>query len=206
MKVQQQKKGGLFDDLQDLLVDQSTGQKISFTKSSFQSTSSSTNKIPLNEMKNSSSSKSLENELSFPIISLESIRPSSLNPPINLKLTHNTGLHCVLHIARDSPRPDLVVSVLTITNTNTSSTMNNFHFEATASKNIRVKLQTPSGSDLPVYNPILPPQAITQILLVSNPNKETVRLSYKLSYYLSGEQINESGEIDNGFPSSIDLI
>ncbi len=33
-----------------------------------------------------------------------------------------------------------------------------------------------------------------------------VRLSYKLSYYLSGEQINEFGEIDNGFPSSIDLI
>jgi len=26
------KKGGLFDDLQDLLVDQSTGQKISLTK------------------------------------------------------------------------------------------------------------------------------------------------------------------------------
>jgi hypothetical protein len=59
---------------------------------------------------------------------------------------------------------------------------------------------------LPVYNPILPPQAITQIILVSNPNKETVRFSYKLSYYLSGEQINETGEIDHGFPSSIDLI
>jgi len=39
------------------------------------------------------------------------------------------------------------------------------------SKNIRIKSQSPSGSDLPVYNPILPPQAITQILVVSNPNK-----------------------------------
>jgi hypothetical protein len=85
-------------------------------------------------MKNSSSLKSLENEQSFPIISLESIRPSSVNPPINLKLTHDTGLHCVLHIARDSPRPDLIVSVLTITNTNTSKTINNFHFEANVSK------------------------------------------------------------------------
>jgi hypothetical protein len=85
-------------------------------------------------MKNSLSSKSLENDLSFPMISLESIRPSSINPPINLKLTHETGLRCVLHIARDSPRPDLVVSVLTITNTNTSNPINNFHFEANVSK------------------------------------------------------------------------
>ncbi len=85
-------------------------------------------------MKNSSSSRSLESELSFPIISLESIRPSSINPPINLKLTQNTGLQCVLHIARDSPRPDLIVSVLTITNTNTSKSISNFHFEATVSK------------------------------------------------------------------------
>jgi hypothetical protein len=85
-------------------------------------------------MKNSSSLKSLESEQLFPVISLESIRPSSVNPSINLKLTHDTGLHCVLHIARDSPRPDLIVSVLTITNTNTSKTINNFHFEATVPK------------------------------------------------------------------------
>ncbi|CAF4796850.1 unnamed protein product, partial [Rotaria sp. Silwood2] len=134
-------KGGIFDDLQDLLVDQSTGQKISIKRKiinycfySFQSTSSNSNKIPLNEMKNSSSSKSLESELSFPIISLESIRPSSINPSINIKLTHQTGLHCVLHIARDSPRPDIIVSVLTVTNTNTSNTINNFHFQVAVPK------------------------------------------------------------------------
>ncbi|UJR10896.1 hypothetical protein I4U23_015084 [Adineta vaga] len=201
------KKGGLFDDLQDLLVDQSTGQKISSTRNTFQSTSSTAQKIPLNEMKNTSPIKSSENELPFPTVTLESIRPSSENPPINFKLTHNTGLQCVLHIGRDSPRRDLIISVLTVTNTNTADSINNFHFEITAaSKNMRVKLQSPSGSDLPAYNPILPPQAITQILLVSNPNKEPVRLSYKLSYYSSGEQINESDEIDNGFPSSIDHI
>jgi hypothetical protein len=36
---------------------------------------------------------------------------------------------------------------------------------------MRIKLQNASGSDLPAYNPILPPQAITQILVVSNPNQ-----------------------------------
>ncbi|CAF3310001.1 unnamed protein product [Rotaria socialis] len=200
------KKGELFHDLQDLLFDQSTGQKISSTKTSFQTIGSNQNKIPLNEIKGSSSLKSLETEYVFPIISLESIRPSSVNPSINIKLIHQTGVHCVLHIARDSPRPDVIVSVLSVTNTNTSNAINNFHFQAAVPKNMRIKLQNPSASDLPVYNPILPAQAITQILIVSNPNKEPVRLNYKLSYYLSGEQINESGEIDNGFPSSIDLI
>ncbi|CAF4968651.1 unnamed protein product, partial [Rotaria socialis] len=52
---------------------------------------------------------------------------------------------------------------------------------------MRIKLQNLSTSDLPACNPILTAQAITQILIVSNPNKESARLNYKLSYYLSGE-------------------
>ncbi|CAF4961937.1 unnamed protein product, partial [Rotaria socialis] len=75
-----------------------------FILSSFQTIGSNQNKIPLNEIKSSSSLKSLETEYAFPIISLESIRPSSVNPSINIKLIHQTGVHCVLHIARDSPR------------------------------------------------------------------------------------------------------
>ncbi|CAF3727262.1 unnamed protein product, partial [Rotaria socialis] len=108
-------KGELFHDLQDLLFDQSTGQNISSTKTS-------------------SSLKSLETEYVFPIISLESIRPSPVNPSINIKLIHQTGVHCVLHIARDSPRPDVIVSVLSVTNTNTSNAINNFHFQAAVPK------------------------------------------------------------------------
>lgn len=34
-----------------------------------------------------------------------------------------------------------------------------------------VKLQPPSGMELPAFNPILPPAAVTQILLLANPNK-----------------------------------
>jgi ADP-ribosylation factor-binding protein GGA len=36
---------------------------------------------------------------------------------------------------------------------------------------MKVKLQPSSRSDLPAYNPILPPSAITQIMLIANPNK-----------------------------------
>ena len=33
-----------------------------------------------------------------------------------------------------------------------------------------VKLQPPSGTELPAFNPLLPPAAITQVLLLANPD------------------------------------
>lgn len=36
---------------------------------------------------------------------------------------------------------------------------------------MKIKLQTPSASQLPPFNPLLPPSAITQIMLVANPLK-----------------------------------
>lgn len=36
---------------------------------------------------------------------------------------------------------------------------------------MKVKLQPPSASDLPAFNPILPPAAITQVMLIANPRK-----------------------------------
>ena len=36
---------------------------------------------------------------------------------------------------------------------------------------MKVKLQPPSATDLPAYNPILPPTAITQVMLIANPHK-----------------------------------
>ena len=38
---------------------------------------------------------------------------------------------------------------------------------------MKVKLQPPTATDLPAYNPILPPAAITQVLLIANPRKVT---------------------------------
>lgn len=39
-----------------------------------------------------------------------------------------------------------------------------------------VKLQPPSGTELPAFNPILPPAAVTQILLLANPNRVSRQL------------------------------
>lgn len=36
---------------------------------------------------------------------------------------------------------------------------------------MKVKLQPPSTTELPAFNPILPPAAVTQVLLLANPHK-----------------------------------
>jgi hypothetical protein len=38
---------------------------------------------------------------------------------------------------------------------------------------MKIKLQPPTSNELPGYNPILPPSAITQVMLLSNPVKVT---------------------------------
>ena len=43
--------------------------------------------------------------------------------------------------------------------------------EILLSKNVRVRLQPASGHDLPAYNPILPAQALTQIILLADPHR-----------------------------------
>lgn len=44
---------------------------------------------------------------------------------------------------------------------------------------MKVKLQPPSATDLPAYNPILPPSAITQVMLLANPQNVSQQKSIK---------------------------
>ena len=94
---------------------------------------------------------------------------------------------------------------------------------------MRVKLQPASRSDLPTYNPILPPTAITQVMLIANPNrvsgcffaenllthehlynlllffKEQIRLKYKINYAFDDLVFNEADELKS-LPIVIDLL
>jgi hypothetical protein len=36
---------------------------------------------------------------------------------------------------------------------------------------MKVKLQPPSATELPAFNPILPPAVITQVMLLANPHQ-----------------------------------
>ncbi|XP_016522008.1 ADP-ribosylation factor-binding protein GGA1-like [Poecilia formosa] len=75
----------------------------------------------------------------------------------------------------------------------------NIRFQAAVPRVMKVKLQPPSCTELPAFNPILPPAAVTQILLLANPHKEKVRLRYKLTFNLGDKSHDESGDVDE-FP------
>ncbi|RUS85567.1 hypothetical protein EGW08_006650, partial [Elysia chlorotica] len=129
-------------------------------------------------------------------VPLEKIQPAPNIPSV--QAYEKNGLKVMVHFAADRPRPDVVTMVVSTMSTNPSS-VSSFVFQAAVPKIMKVKLQPPSASEFPAYNPILPPAAITQVMLVANPRKEKVRLKYKLSYSIGGEQFSDVGDID-GIP------
>lgn len=111
------------------------------------------------------------------------------------------SLRVLFHFARDSPpsRPDVLVVIISMLSS-APVPVTGIHFRVTAPKvsvrrppshigwrreakrappsvfsvppqTMAAKLQPPSGTELPAFNPILPPAAVTQILLLANPNK-----------------------------------
>ncbi|KAG8138174.1 putative ADP-ribosylation factor-binding protein, partial [Naja naja] len=112
----------------------------------------------------------LEFSLMNVTVPLESIKP--------MTVYDQHGFRVLFHFAKDSlpDRPDVLVVVM------------------------KVKLQPPSGTELPPFNPIVPPTAITQVLLLANPQKEKVRLRYKLTFTMADQTYNEMGDVDQ-FPA-----
>ncbi|XP_060946552.1 ADP-ribosylation factor-binding protein GGA1-like [Limanda limanda] len=131
-------------------------------------------------------------------VPLESIKPSSLLP---VTVFDKHSLRVLCHFARDSPpsRPDVLVVIISMLSS-APAPVTDINLETTAPKSMAVKLQPPSGTELPAFNPILPPAAVTQILLLANPNKEKVQLQYRLTFSLGEQQHSESGSLEH-FPS-----
>ncbi|XP_029919079.1 ADP-ribosylation factor-binding protein GGA1-like isoform X1 [Myripristis murdjan] len=130
-------------------------------------------------------------------VPLESIKPSSLLP---VTVFDKHSLRVLFHFARDCPpsRPDVLVVIISMLSS-APVPVTNIRFQSAVPKVMKVKLQPPSGTELPAFNPILPPAAITQILLLANPHKEKVRLRYKLTFNLGDKFYDESGDVDQ-FP------
>ncbi|GAA6215565.1 ADP-ribosylation factor-binding protein GGA1-like isoform X2 [Lates japonicus] len=141
---------------------------------------------------------STEINLTDVFVPLESIKPSSLLP---VTVFDGHSLRVLFHFARDSPpsRPDVLVVIISMLSS-APVPVTNINFETTAPKCMAVKLQPPSGTELPAFNPILPPAAVTQILLLANPNKEKVQLQYRLTFTMGEQEHSESGSLEQ-FPS-----
>nr|XP_046260551.1 ADP-ribosylation factor-binding protein GGA1-like [Scatophagus argus] len=130
-------------------------------------------------------------------VPLESIKPSSLLP---VTVFDKHSLRVLFTFARDCPpsRPDVLVVIISMLSS-APIPLTNIRFQAAVPKVMKVKLQPPSSTELPAFNPILPPAAITQILLLANPHKEKVRLRYKLTFNVGDKSYDESGDVDQ-FP------
>ncbi|KAM3865043.1 ADP-ribosylation factor-binding protein GGA1 [Diretmus argenteus] len=130
-------------------------------------------------------------------IPLESIKPSSLLP---VTVFDKHSFRVLFHFARDCPpsRPDVLVVIISMLSS-APVPVANIRFQSAVPRVMKVKLQPPSGTELPAFNPVLPPAAITQILLLANPHKEKVRLRYKLTFNLGDKSHDESGDVEH-FP------
>ncbi|ESP03919.1 hypothetical protein LOTGIDRAFT_230220 [Lottia gigantea] len=126
-------------------------------------------------------------------VPLESVKPGDHQP---VSVLDKNNVKILLHIGKDRPRPDVTVMVVSTISTSPHQ-ITNFVFQAAVPKIMKVKLQPPSANTLPAYNPILPPTAITQVMLLANPRKEKVRLKFKVMYSMNDENVTEMGEVDS---------
>uniref|UniRef100_A0A7N6APC8 Golgi-associated, gamma adaptin ear containing, ARF binding protein 1 n=1 Tax=Anabas testudineus TaxID=64144 RepID=A0A7N6APC8_ANATE len=140
---------------------------------------------------------SAEVTLTDVFVPLESIKPSSLLP---VTVFDGHSLRVLFHFARESPpsRPDVLVVIISMLSS-APVPVTNINFQTTAPQSMAVKLQPPSGTELPAFNPILPPAAVTQILLLANPKKEKVQLQYRLTFTMGEQEHSESGSLEQ-FP------
>ncbi|KAF5273890.1 hypothetical protein FQA39_LY01005 [Lamprigera yunnana] len=153
-----------------------------------------TNCVSINTENKISSISKTDFKLNDLFIKLEDIKPSS-TPPL-VVLDEKNGISVTFHFGKNKPRDDITVIVLTTISKN-ELPLSNLLFQAVVPKSCKLKLQKPSGTELPAYNPFLPPSAITQILLIANPDKVNVSLKFIISYTMDDETITEMGEVDN---------
>lgn len=152
---------------------------------------------PVLPLSQSSPGRGQEVSLANVFVPLDTIKPSKVCP---VTAYDKNGVRVLLHFATDSPpgRPDVLVMVASMLNTATQP-VKNIVLQAAVPRTMKVKLQPPSGTELASFNPILPPAAITQIMLLANPLKEKVRMRFKLAFTLGDQPFTEVGEV-NDFP------
>ncbi|XP_053577203.1 ADP-ribosylation factor-binding protein GGA1 [Bombina bombina] len=130
-------------------------------------------------------------------VPLESIKPSSILP---VTVYDQRSFRVLFHFAQDAPpgRPDVLVVIISMLST-AHIPVSGISFQAAVPKVMKVKLQPASGSELPAFNPILPPSAVSQVLLLANPTQEKVRLRYRLTYTQGDQNFDEMGDVED-FP------
>uniref|UniRef100_A0A8C3QAX1 Uncharacterized protein n=1 Tax=Geospiza parvula TaxID=87175 RepID=A0A8C3QAX1_GEOPR len=119
-----------------------------------------------------------------------------------LTVYDRNGFKAMLHFSRDPApgRPDVLVMVLSMLSTS-AHPIKDIVFQAAVPKTMQIKLQPASGSELPAFSPLLPPAVLSQVLLLSNPHKDPIRLRYRLVFTQGLQPFREEGQV-TGFPEA----
>ncbi|NWS85643.1 GGA2 protein, partial [Toxostoma redivivum] len=130
-------------------------------------------------------------------VPLNSVTPSTICP---LTVYDRDGFKAMLHFSRDPApgRPDVLVMVLSMLSTS-AHPIKDIVFQAAVPKSMQIKLQPASGSELPAFNPLLPPAVVSQVLLLANPHKAPIRLRYSLLFTQGLQPFSAMGEV-SAFP------
>ncbi|XP_076039111.1 ADP-ribosylation factor-binding protein Gga isoform X3 [Oratosquilla oratoria] len=124
-------------------------------------------------------------------VTLESIKPGSQE---SIKVLDSNEVSVTIHFTENKPREDVSVLVVSTMSRNPNP-IHNYVLQAVVPKGCKVRLQAPSGTELAAFSPFLPAPAVTQIMLIANPNMLTVTLKVMLSYTLEDDLVSEMGEI-----------
>ncbi|CAB4057112.1 FPGS [Lepeophtheirus salmonis] len=125
-------------------------------------------------------------------VKLSDIQPGEFPPCILTTSDHDIGID--LHFGKDELHPGVISTVLTFTN-KLSSPVSDIELKPVVPKGVKVRLQEPSGKDLPAFNPFIPPPACTQVMLLQKAQKSDKISSFKyvVSYKVDNETQTEMG-------------
>ncbi|XP_059176379.1 AP-1 complex subunit gamma-1-like [Physella acuta] len=94
---------------------------------------------------------------------------------------------------------DATKTVINMKATNSSPfPMLDFVFQAAVPKSFQLNLQSPSGNRLPPVNS----GHVTQVIQLSNPQKQPIRMRLRITYTQNGKTVNEMGEVST-FPPEL---
>ncbi|UJR30470.1 hypothetical protein I4U23_018003 [Adineta vaga] len=109
----------------------------------------------------------------------------------SMKVIDKNGLLIIFEFEKQD---DILVIHLQATNS-TSITLQNFTFKAAVPKTFNLELLPPNSTTIPANNS----GDVRQVIKISNPNKDKLRMRIKLSYSSNDFQMNDEAEL-NTFP------
>ncbi|XP_019881843.1 AP-1 complex subunit gamma-1 isoform X2 [Aethina tumida] len=105
------------------------------------------------------------------------------------------GLKIVFTLEKVPDANNTVTVNVTATN-HTISNMTDFLFQAAVPRTFQLQMLSPSGTSMP------PSGQVTQVLRITNPSRNALRMRLRLSYSIDGNPVQEQTEVNN-FPTDI---